>query len=119
MTSDKRSFLNTPPLFNDRSFNVWQAKFRVIIQNLNHELWETIVNILFIPTHQVDDEVVDKSHFLWTVEGKRKINIDLKINNFTIMSLDDSKFYGVHHCKNAKEMWDTLDMIYGVSLSIK
>lgn len=35
------------------------------------------------------------------------------------MSLDDSKFYHVHKCNTAKEIWDTLDMIYRVSPSIE
>lgn len=35
------------------------------------------------------------------------------------MCLDDSKFSYVHHSKIAKEMWDTLAMIYGVSPSIE
>lgn len=35
------------------------------------------------------------------------------------MSLDDSIFYYVHHCKNVKEMWDTLEMIHEISPSIE
>lgn len=35
------------------------------------------------------------------------------------MSLDDSQFLYNYNCKIAKEMWDTLKMIYGVSPSVK
>lgn len=35
------------------------------------------------------------------------------------MSIDDSKFFHVHHFQTTKEIWDTLKMIYGFSLSIK
>lgn len=54
---------------------------------------------MFIPTHQVYDEVVGKAYSLWTKDEKRKINIDLKTKNFIIMSLDDNKLYDVHYCK--------------------
>lgn len=54
-------------------------------------MWETIVNDLFISTHQVNDEVVYKPNSLWTKEEKRKFEIDFKTKNFMIMSLDDIK----------------------------
>lgn len=66
MTFDKRTFINTPPLFNDTRFNIWQARFRNFLQIINHELWETIINSLFILTYQVNGKVVDKPDFLWT-----------------------------------------------------
>lgn len=31
------------------------------------------------------------------------------------MSINDGKFFYVHHCQTAKGMWDTLEMIYEVS----
>lgn len=36
-----------------------------------------------------------------------------------VMSLDDSHFIYVYNCKTAKEIWDTLEMIYGISPSIE
>lgn len=38
-----------------------QYRFRIFIQSINNELWETIVNGMFILTHQVNDKVIDKS----------------------------------------------------------
>lgn len=35
------------------------------------------------------------------------------------MPLNDNKLLYVHHCKISKEIWDSLEMIYGVSSSIK
>lgn len=35
------------------------------------------------------------------------------------MSLYDSKFYYVHKCNTAKKIWDTFEMIYGISLRIE
>lgn len=82
-------------------------------------LQKTIVNGLFISTHQLNDEELSKSGFLWTEEEKRKCEIDFETKSFITMSLDDSKFNYVHHCKISKEMWDTLKMIYEALPSIK
>lgn len=35
------------------------------------------------------------------------------------MSQYDIKFHYIHHCQTSKEIWDTLEMIYGTSLSIE
>lgn len=39
-------------------------------------MWKTIINGLFIHVYHVNDEVVDKSDFLWTEEEKGKFEID-------------------------------------------
>lgn len=60
MTSNKRFFLNTPPLFENSRFNIRKVVFRIFLQSINHELWETIVNGLFIPAYQVNYEILDR-----------------------------------------------------------
>lgn len=119
MTSNKRSFLKTPPLFNDSKFNIWQARFRIFIKIINHELWEIIIDGKFIPTRQVNMEVIDTPDSLWTEEEKRKFEINFKTTNFITMTLYYRKFHYVHPYNTAKKSWDTLKMIYGVSPSIK
>lgn len=122
MTSNtpiKGSLLNTPPFFNSCEFELWQAMFVIFIQSINHELWKTIINVLFISTYQVNGEVVNKLGYLWTKEEKRIFEIDFKTKSFIVTSLYDSIFFNVHDCKTAKEIWDTLEMIYGASPSIE
>lgn len=68
---NKSSFINTPPLFNGVMFEIYKTRFRIIIQIISFELWGTIINNLFIPTHQIDGEVVDNPNSLWTVENNR------------------------------------------------
>lgn len=59
-------------------FERLKARFRIFIQSINSKLWEIIINNLFISTHQIHGEVVDKIDSLWTVEEKRKFEIDFK-----------------------------------------
>lgn len=60
---NKMTFLNTHPPFNGNRFELWESIFKIFIQSFDIKLWETIINGLFIPTHQVNDEVVDKPDF--------------------------------------------------------
>lgn len=71
--SNKRSFLNTPPSFNGVIFELWKTRFKIFIQSIDIELWETLINDMFISIHQIDGEVADKSDSLWTVEENRKL----------------------------------------------
>lgn len=86
----KRSFLSTPPPFNGDRFKLLKARFKTFIQCFKFESWETITNGPFIPTYHINGEVVDKPDFLWTIKEKIKFEIDLKINNFLVVSLDDN-----------------------------
>lgn len=93
--------------------------FEIFIQSIDFEFWETLINMPFINIHQIDEEVLDKSYFLWTVEENRKFEIGFKTNKFLVTSLDDSKLFYVYNFKTAKEMWDTIEMIYRVSSSFE
>lgn len=101
------------------SYLIYENPSLKSFQNLNQSLWKTKVNGPIYPTHQVNDAAVDKPYSLWTKEEKIKIEIDLKSKNFIIISLDDFKLHDVRHCKTAKKIWDTLDVIYEGSPSIE
>ena len=60
------SFLITPPPFNGDRFELWKARFKILIQSFNFELQETIINGYVIPTHYITGEVVHKIGFLQT-----------------------------------------------------
>lgn len=87
---NKRTFLNTTPSFNCDGFELWKAWFKIFRQSFDLELWEIIINGLFIPTHRINGEVVDKLYFLWTEEEKSKFEIYFKTKNFLVMSLDEN-----------------------------
>lgn len=53
------------------------------------------------------------------MEEKRNFEIDFETKNFLVMSLDDINLIYVYNCKTAKEIWNTFEMIYGVSPNIE
>lgn len=76
MTSDKRTFINTPPVLNNSRFDIWKVEFRMFLQSIKYGLWETIINGMFIPARQVNDKVVDKPNPFWIKKEKRNFKID-------------------------------------------
>lgn len=78
------SLLKTPPPFNSSRFELWQDRFRIFIQSVNHELCETITNGTFFPTYQVNGEVLNKHDSLLTKEEKIKFQLDFKTKSFVI-----------------------------------
>lgn len=58
-----RTFLNTPPPFNGESFELWKAIIKVFTQNFDLE-WDAIINSSLIPSHYVNDKIVNKPYFL-------------------------------------------------------
>lgn len=83
----------------------------------HHINGEVVDNNYFLRTltHHINGLVVDNNYFLWTVEAKRKFKINFKTKNFLVMYLDDKQLLYVYNWKSAKEICDTLEMIYGVS----
>lgn len=37
--SNKKTFLNIPPLFNGDRFDIWKSIIKISIENINLELW--------------------------------------------------------------------------------
>lgn len=119
MNSEKRTFLNMSPPFNSSKFELWKTRFKIFLKSNSYELWEKLINVSFIHTHQVNGEVIDKLWIFWTEEEKIKFEIYFKTNKFKVMSLDDTKILYVHNFKTFKEMWDILEIIYGFYPSIE
>lgn len=89
---NKGTFLTTLPPFNGNMFELWKYIFKLFIQSLDFKLWETIINKLFIPTHQVNEKVVEK----------KKFEIDFRTKNFLVVYLDDNELFYVNSCNSAK-----------------
>lgn len=82
---NKRIFLNKSPPFNGDRFELWKTRFK-------------------ISTHNNNFEVVDKPYFLWTVDDKRKFDIDFKAKDFLVVYLNEKQFHYIFNCKSAKKM---------------
>lgn len=50
---NKGIFVNVHPLFNDERFELWKTRMNFF------EMWNFIINGLFIPSYYIDNKVVN------------------------------------------------------------
>lgn len=82
-------------------------------------MWEILINGLFIYNFSFNDKLINNMNFHRTKEDQRKVKISFKVKYFYIKTLSSKYFYYVFNCDSAKEVWETLEMIFGVFTSIK
>ena len=49
---------------------------------------------------------------LWDEEEKRRVQYTLKAKNIITYALGMDEYFRVSNCRNAKEMWDTLQVTH-------
>lgn len=82
-------------------------------------MWDILNNGMFIPTFSFNDEVVNKPNFERTEGNLRKFKLGLTVKHLLKNSLSSKVFYYIFTCESVEEVWETLEMIYGFSPSIK
>ena len=55
---------------------------------------------------------MDKPWSEWTDKERRKAQYDCNAKNIITSSLSMDEFFKVSQCKNAKEMWDVLEVTH-------
>ena len=118
MTSNNNS-INCPPSFNGEGYGYWKERMKIFIEGIDCDVWDAVVNGPFVPTHLVNDVVVNKPRSLWTKEDKEKVQYNLKAKNIITTALSIDEFYRVSNCTTAKEMWDTLQVTHEGTTEVK
>jgi len=62
---------------------------------------------------------VDKPWSEWTDEERRRAQYDCNAKNIITSSLSIDEFFRVSQCKNAKEMWDVLEVTHEGTSEVK
>ena len=86
MTSNNNS-INCPPSFNGEGYGYWKERMKIFIEGIDCDIWDAIENGPFIPTHLINNVVVNKPRSLWTKDEKKKVQYNLKAKNIIIASL--------------------------------
>lgn len=87
----------------------------MFIKQNDFEMWDVLINGKFILTFSFNYRVVSKLDFHWTEEDKRKVKLGFKVKRVFISALNSKEFCYVFNCDSAKEVWDTFEIIHGVS----
>jgi len=71
-----------------------------------------IVKGHFIPTKEVNGELVPKECDEMKDDEKRKVQDDKKVKNILTSSLSFDEFFHIARCKSAKEIWKMLEVTH-------
>ena len=62
---------------------------------------------------------MDKPWSEWIDEERRRVEYDCNAKNIITSSLSMDEFFRVSQCKNAKEMWDVLEVTHEGTSEVK
>ena len=82
-------------------------------------IWEAIEIGPFIPTMVVGNATIEKPREQWDEDEIRRVQYNLKAKNIITFALGMDEYFRVSNCKNAKEMWDTLQVTYEGTTDVK
>jgi len=60
ITIKEDASLNRPPLFDGEHFSFWQKRMEIFIQSIDPGAWNAIIKGLFIPTKELNGELIPK-----------------------------------------------------------
>jgi len=76
ITFKEYASLSRPPLFELEHFPFWQKRMEIFIQSIDPGAWNVIVKGPFIPTKEVNGELVPKEWDEMKDDEKRKVQDD-------------------------------------------
>ena len=120
-----------PPKFSRDNFSIWKNRMEAFLIGHDSSLLETIQEgphapMILIPTtpstestSATPERYMKKDKDLLSEEDKKKVALDGKERSILIMSLPDGIYHSVINCPNAKEMWDTLIILFEGTYEVK
>jgi len=85
---------------------------KIFIQSIDPGAWNAIVKGPFIPTKELNGELVPKEWDEMKDEEKRKVQDDQKAKKFLTSSLSSDEFFLITRCISAKEIWNMLEVTH-------
>ena len=82
-------------------------------------IWEAIEIGPYIPTMVAGNVTIEKPRDQWDEDERRRIQYNLKAKNIITFALGMDEYFRVYNCKNAKEIWDTLQVTHEGRTDVK
>ena len=76
ITFKEGASLNRPPLFEGEHFSFWQKRKEIFVQSIDPGAWNAIIKGPFIPTKEVNGELIPKEWDEMRDDEKRKVQDD-------------------------------------------
>ena len=107
--------IHRPPMFYGLNYQFSKIRMQFFIESIDKGIWDAIVSGPYV----VENKQVDKPWSEWTDEERRRAQYDCNAKNITTSSLSMDEFFKVSQCKNAKEMWDVLEVTHEGTSEVK
>ena len=98
------------PIFYGIDFNKWKNEIEIFICSRDIQQWKNIIIGYESPMNINDFEINDISHL--TCNQLKNYSTHNKVLNALVCALDIRVYNQVSHCKTAKEIWTSLEIIY-------
>ena len=112
------SILNKIPMFSKADYDDWKIRMQAHLSAQADDMWYVITDwplkiVKLIPSTSADGDVraVDKPRIEWTVEDKKKANLDNVAKDILYKTLDKNMFSKIKSCVTAKEIWEKLTQL--------
>ena len=108
---DSNMAINKAPYFDGSNFAYWKMRMSTYIKANDFDSWQVISNGDHVIT-LAEGEVV-------TSTEKKAIEKNNKAKNLILTTIASSEFYLFSSCSTAKQIWDTLNVTYEGTRTIK
>lgn len=79
--------LTHPSGFNGKGYVYWKERMKIFIKGVDMEVWDSIDNGPFIPTHFANGVLTNKDKSEWTDEEKKRVQYNLCSKNIVTSAL--------------------------------
>ncbi|XP_021754301.1 uncharacterized protein LOC110719605 [Chenopodium quinoa] len=109
-----------PPMFNGKFYTYWKNRMEIFIKADNYQVWRVIEVVDFEITKTTgENEVVPKPMSEFDKEDFEKMEINALAVKLLHCGLGPNEHNRVMGCKNAKEIWDLLQVTHEGTNEVK
>jgi hypothetical protein len=96
------------PLFDGQNYSFWNKRMETFLQTQGFDVWQSVVDGYTTPATPPTEKY-----------GIKLNEINSKAKDTILISLDNSFFVKVMHCRTTKDIWDKLQNIYEGDAKVK
>ncbi|XP_021734867.1 uncharacterized protein LOC110701543 [Chenopodium quinoa] len=109
-----------PPMFNDKFYTYWKKRMEIFIKAENYQVWRVIeVGDFEVTKTNAQNEVIPKPMSEYEKEDFDKMEINAMAVKLLHCGLGLHEHNRVMGCKNAKEIWDLLQITHEGTNEVK
>lgn len=92
---------------------------QIFIETIDLNIWKAIEIWHYVPTMVTGNTTIEKPRKNWSEEERRQVQYNLKVKNIITSALGMDEYFRVSNCKNAKYMWNTLQVTHEGTTDVK